>query len=286
MRRSAVLLLAYFLCACSVPHEPPTALDSAARIVTFSPHLAELVFAAGAGEQLVGVSAFSNYPAAVLSLPVVGDAFMIDLEQLALLHADLLLVWESGTPARVVDELRARGYRVEIVRTRRLQDVSNALRQIGTLTGHTEKGELAARDFEQGLRRLADDNAGLSGIRVFYQVSRQPIYTVNGGHYVSELIGLCGGSNIFADLGELAPLVSEEAVLGRDPEILLAADAGGDQPFADWARWPAMSANRFANHFLVAADWIGRPGPRLVDAGREVCARLQQGREQRATLPL
>ncbi|MCB1843089.1 MAG: ABC transporter substrate-binding protein [Halioglobus sp.] len=256
--------------------------ESAARIVTLSPNLAELVFAVGAGEQLVGVSAFSNYPEAVSSLPLIGDAFMIDLEQLALLHADLLLAWESGTPARVVDELRSRGYRVEVLRTRRLQDVASALQKIGILTGHEEEGELAARDYQQGLRRLAEGNSGLSGIRVFYQVSRQPIYTVTGSHYVSELIELCGGRNIFADLGDLAPLVSEEAVLGRDPELLLASDADGEQVFEEWARWPAMSANRYSNHFLVPADWIGRPGPRLVDAGREVCARLQKGREQRA----
>ena len=174
MRCAAILSLACVLCACNPPPEPAVRQESAARIVTLSPNLAELVFAVGAGEQLVGVSAFSNYPEAVSSLPLIGDAFMIDLEQLALLHADLLLAWESGTPARVVDELRSRGYRVEVLRTRRLQDVASALQKIGILTGHEEEGELAARDYQQGLRRLAEGNSGLSGIRVFYQVSRQP----------------------------------------------------------------------------------------------------------------
>ncbi len=277
------MLLVWLLGACSPKHPAtPTPADIPQRIVTLAPHLAELVFAAGAGDLLVGVSAFSNYPAAVRSLPVIGDAFMLDQEQLAVLQPDLLLVWESGTPVHVVDELRARGHRVEVLRTQGLQDVTAALQKIGRLTANEATANVAARQFQDGIAALEQEWSNAENIRVFYQVSGRPLYTVNGKHYVSELISLCGGSNIFADLGDLAPLVSEEAVLNRDPEILLAADTGDATTFAQWSHWPSLSANRLANHSLVSADEIGRPTPRLLQAGEQVCQRLAEGRLRRA----
>ena len=195
---------------------------SHSRIVTLAPNLAELVFAAGAGEYLVGVSAYSNYPPETAGLPVVGDAFTIDQEVLALLKPDLLLAWQSGTPAHVVDELRRAGYIVETVRTQNLDDISAALRQIGELTGQRYYAAGAADEFENGLRRLQQRYGSSERIRVFYQVSKRPLYTVSSGHFVSELISLCGGQNVFADLEELAPGVDVEAVIDRDPEVMLA----------------------------------------------------------------
>lgn len=262
------------LLAAGAAGEPPT------RVVTLAPHLAELAFAAGAGETLVGVSAYSDYPHAVRSLPVVGDAFMVDQERLAMLRPDLLLAWQSGTPEHVIDALRQRGYRVAVIRTRGLGDIAAALRRIGQLTGHAEAGRRAARVFELELRELAEKWQDAKPIRVFYQVSRRPLYTVNGEHYVSDLIAACGGRNVFADLGELAPLITEEAVLKRDPEVMLAADVAGSEPFAAWHRWPALSANRYDNRFLVPAAAIGRATPRLLDAGRAICTHLATARER------
>jgi hypothetical protein len=133
-RARALVCLCAFLCACSEPASDTGQDGSSARIVTLAPNLAELVFAVGAGDQLVGVSAWSDYPRAVLELPEVGDAFVVDQEQLAFLNPDLLLVWESGTPLHTVEELRKRGYRVESVRTRGLDDVAAALRRVDEIS--------------------------------------------------------------------------------------------------------------------------------------------------------
>ena len=277
------LLVAVLLAACSpAGREQPAAAPSPERIVTLAPHLAELVYAAGAGSRLVGVSAYSNHPAEVGRLPVVGDAFAVDQEQLALLAPDLLLAWQSGTPAHVVDELRARGFRVEVLVTRGLADVAAALRRIGELTGDPAPAEAAARRYEQALDELRARRPGVEPLRVFYQVSARPLYTVNGEHYISELIELCGGVNVFAGLGVLAPTVGEEAVLARDPEVLLAAGGDPGDIFRAWLRWPALAANRYGNRFVVDADLAGRASPRLPEAGRQLCARLDDARVRRA----
>jgi iron complex transport system substrate-binding protein len=252
------------------------------RIVTLSPHLAELVDAVGATSLLVGVSAYTDYPEAAAQLPVVGDAFNLDQERLTLLEPDLLLAWDTGTPAHIIDELRSRGYRVEVVQTSGLPDVAAALRKIGMLTGHVEVAALAAEDFERKIRKLERQVVDPDPIRVFYQIDAHPLYTVNGSHYVSQLIELCGGQNIFVELNGLAPLISVEAVLQRDPEVILASTDAGPEAFFEWQRWSELAAIRYDNQFLMPANEIGRATPRLVVAAEAICSALEQGRRNRA----
>ncbi|MDH3531493.1 MAG: cobalamin-binding protein [Gammaproteobacteria bacterium] len=270
------------LLACTEAPQPARPA-SYSRLVTLAPNLTELVFAAGAGDNLVGVSAYSDYPPAARDLPVVGDAFTVDQERLALLDPDALLVWQSGTPTRVVDDLRRIGYHVEVIRTRNIDDVAAAIAQIGRLTGHQAAAEKAAAEYVDGLNALRRRFAAKDPVRVFYQVSRRPLFTVNGSHFVSNLIELCGGQNIFADLDELAPTIDVEAVVARDPEAMLASDASDTDAFAEWDRWPNIAANRYRNRYLMPADEIGRATPRLLIAAEAVCSALDEARARRAT---
>ncbi len=280
--RAALLLLAALgLLACTEtpPPEPPQTVYS--RVVSLAPNLTELVFAAGAGDVLVGVSAYSDYPPAALELPVTGDAFTVDQEQLALLKPDALFVWESGIPEHVVEDFRRVGYQVEIIRTRSLQDVAVALRRIGKLTGHQAEADVAADTFLSELNALREQNADKADVSVFYQVYQRPLYTINGEHYVSELIEVCGGRNIFAELDSLAPAISVEAVIERNPEVMLASTDAGDNAFGEWQRWPNLAAVRSGNQYIMPADEIGRATPRLIGAGEAMCAALQKARNKR-----
>ncbi len=280
MKRASVLLVT-LLVACGEGKSPEPAAQSAERIVSLAPNLTELVYAIGAGDRVVGVSAWSDYPREVLELPVVGDAFTVDQEQLRLAAPDLLLVWESGTPEHTVDELRSAGYRVVSIRTRSLDDIAGAIVTLGELTGLQERAGTAAAAFRQEIEELRAAHSSSTPIRVFYQVSARPLYTINREHYISELIGLCGGDNIFSDLSELAPTVDVEAVVDRDPEVMLASTDAGDDAFDEWQRWPGMAANRLGNQFLLPADEIGRPTARVIAAGRALCTALEHGRHNR-----
>ena len=253
----------------------------ARRVVTFAPHLAEMMHAVGAGGQLVGVSAWSDFPPAVRELPEIGDAFTVDQEQLRLLEPDLLLVWQSGMPSHTVDELRASGYRVEVIRTRGIADVGSAMTRIGELTGREAEAAAAVARYESEIDDLRTVYADAEPISVFFQVSARPLYTINSEHFISDVISVCGGQNAFADLDDLAPSVAVEAVIERDPDVMLAGTNAGDEAFAVWSRWPEMAANRFGNQFLVPDEIIGRATPRLAAAGRAVCLALDQGRNNR-----
>jgi iron complex transport system substrate-binding protein len=258
--------------------------SSELRIVSLAPHLAELVFAVGAGDLLVGVTAFTDYPDAAAALPLVGDAFSLDQEQLAVLKPDLLLAWKSGTAMHVIDELEKRGYRVELIETRGVADVAFALEEIGRLTGHEKEAAEAAGKFRHGMQELAGRYSDSEDISVFYQVSSRPLYTINGDHYVSELIEICGGRNAFDDLSSLAPLVDVEAVLARDPEVMLASDDSRQDAFGIWQRWPELAVNRYGNYFFLPANEIGRATPRLLEAGESLCEALDEARRNRRAL--
>ncbi len=288
-RTSAFAGLLLFIAGCTggedaAPIEDVAGEGPAQRVVTLAPHLAEIMHAVGAGEQLVGVSAWSDFPPAVRNLPEVGDAFTVDQEQLRLLEPDLLLVWQSGMPAHTVDELRRGGYRVEVIRTRGIADVSSAMLRIGELTGRQQDAAEAVERFDREIDDLRTTYKSAEPIGVFFLVSSRPLYTVNREHFISEIIALCGGQNVFTDLDDLAPSIAVEAVIERDPAVMLAGTGAGDDAFSVWSRWPEIAANRFGNQFLIHDETIGRATPRLAAAGRAVCLALDQARANRSAV--
>jgi iron complex transport system substrate-binding protein len=249
----------------------------ALRIVTLAPHLAELVHAAGAGQQLVGAVEWTDYPTAAAALPRVGDAFRLDLEALAALAPDLVLAWRGGNPDHMLEQLELRGYRVVALAPEQLDDIGVHLVEIGRLAGSVEPAREAAERYRAGLEALRRAQAGKPEVRVFYQVSWRPLYTVGGRQLISEVIALCGGRNVFAELGELAPAVGMEAVIARDPEVILTADVQHAE-LAEWRRWPSISAVARGHLYSVDGDLVVRATPRILEGARQVCEALDEAR--------
>jgi iron complex transport system substrate-binding protein len=249
----------------------------AQRIVALAPHLAELVYAAGAGERLVGAVAWTDYPPEAAELPRIGDAFRLDLEALAVLQPDLVLAWKGGNPDHMLEQLEQRGYRVVRLAPQRLDDVATHLLEIGRLTGTPEPARRAAESYRSGLDELRREHAGKRELRVFYQVSWRPLYTVGGSQLITEVMALCGGRNIFAELGELAPAVGMEAVIARDPEVILTSDVQQGE-LVEWGRWPGVTAVARGHLYSVNGDLLVRAAPRILQGIREICARLDDAR--------
>lgn len=239
------------------------------RIVALAPHLTELLFAVGAGPQLVGIDSASDYPPTARALPRVGDAHRVNFERLVALRPDLVVVWLDGQRAADLQRLRSLGVPVLYTRAARLDDVARLLRMLGEASGHAAAGEGAARQFTAGLAALKRTRR--VALPVFYQVWDRPLMTVGGRHWISEALALCGARNVFADLDAAAPVVSREAVLRRAPALVIGGSDGPD-PRRDWqrhARLPAVQHGAFAR---VNADRLHRPTPRLLDGIAELCA--------------
>ncbi len=254
---------------------PPGAPPS--RVITLAPHLAELVYAAGGGERLAGVTSYTDYPPEAAALPRIGDAFRVDLERIAVIDPDLILAWAEGTPQALVARLRELGYPLLVIRTGGVADIAAAIRRIGERLDTAAAADRAAREFLLQLEAAVAGHAEARPLRVFYQVASRPLYTVNGSHFISELIRRCGGRNVFADLGELAPVVTVESVLSRNPEVILAPGAGPGV-LERWQAWDSVTAVRAGNLLTVPADTLARPSPRLVAGARDICAALESAR--------
>lgn len=249
------------------------------RVVALAPHLAELMFDVGAGDLLAGTVEWSDHPPAAKAVPRVGDSFRVDFERILALEPDVVLAWGGGTPLNTIERLRELGVPVAVLTPSDLATIPRHLEWLGKLTGHEATATSQATAFREELAALRREFARVGSIRVFYQVSDQPLFTVGQGHTISELIAICGGENIFADLDSRAHAVSREAVIARDPQAIIAGRyAGNESGLAQWRQWELLAAARAGNLFSIDADRIARPTPGILRGGRELCETLERAR--------
>jgi iron complex transport system substrate-binding protein len=248
----------------------------AQRIVSLAPHLTELLFAAGAGAQLVGVGAYSDYPVAAKALPRVGDAAMLDLERILALMPDLLVVWRDGNSPQQLQRLATLGIPVYASELGRLADIASTLRRFGRLAGTEAAANARADGFEQELAALRERYAGRQPLRVFYQIWHRPLLTINDRHLISEALAICGARNVFGALAPLTPTVSDEAVVAQDPDAIVTARAGADGPdhLDTWRRLTQLAATRRGALLVVDPDTLHRSSDRIPEGIRGLCEKL------------
>lgn len=252
----------------------------AQRIVSLAPHLTEVLYAAGAGAALVGSVDYADYPPAAKALPRVGGYSRLDLEAVVALKPDLIVAWQSGNAAAALTKLRALGLPVYVNQPGKLLDVAHSIEQLGRLAGTSAVAETAAARFRERHAQYATRYSGRPKVRVFYQVWKQPLTTINGRQIISDVIRLCGGENVFAELPVLAPTVTAEAVLAANPEVIVASGMGTSRPewLDDWRRWPSLTAVAKDNLYFVQPDLIQRHTPRVLDGAEQLCGHLETAR--------
>lgn len=255
----------------------------ARRIVSLAPHLTETLFAAGAGERLVGTVDYSNYPAAAAKITRLGAYSRVDLERVAALQPDLIVAWQSGNAAANLDRLRALGFPIYLSQPNRIDDIAREIERFGLLAGSATTARHAADTFRQRLAVLQRRYGERPPVRTFYQIWKQPLMTVGGQQIISHVIALCGGENVFAGLSGMAPTVGVEAVLAANPEAIVASGMDEARPewLDDWRSWKALTAVARGNLFFVPPDLIQRHTPRLLDGAERLCQHLESARARR-----
>ena len=294
LRQAAV---PWLLFAAAAAHAEVSAVDDggatvtlaapAQRIVSLAPHATELIYAAGGGDKLVGAVAYSDYPPAAKKLPRVGDSRSLDLERIAALKPDLIVVWRPGSAPQQIDRLRDLHIPLFFSDPTRLDDVATSLLRLGTLLGTSATARAAADAYRHDIAQLRARYAARPAVRVFYQVWDQPLMTINGEQMISNVITLCGGRNVFANLPRAVPTVSTEAVLAADPEAIVTASPGATTPerplpgLERWRAWPSLTATARGNLFAIGGDLISRPTPRVAQAASQLCTDLDIARSRR-----
>ena len=250
----------------------------AQRIVSLAPHATELLFAAGAGHQVVGVSGYSDFPAAAKQLPSVGGSGQLDIERIASLKPDLIVAWSSGNNRRQLARLRKLGLTVFESEPRNFEAIANSLERLGALVGRDE-GRLQAQQFRQQVQTLEQHYAGRSPVTVFYQIWSAPLMTLNDAHIVSQAIRLCGGVNVFGQLKPLVPTISREAVLTANPDVIIVSDEKGNG-LERWRSFKRMQAVASGNLMTIDGGTMNRAGPRVIEATRTLCEQIDDARKR------
>lgn len=249
----------------------------AQRIIAITPHLAELVYAAGAGDLLVATVRGADYPPDALSIPIIGDAAGLDFERIRQLDPDLILAWGSGNRASDLERLARDNIALYVAEARLLADISRHLRDIGKLAGTDNVADRAAADFDSHLQRLHANYAVRDPVGVFVEIWHRPIFTVGDQHLLTDVLRICGGRNALSDYPLLSGPVPLENVLAARADAILSL--AGIDAAANNDRWRKLlpdSERTSVAIITLSPDLLTRATPRMLTGAEKLCVRLQQ----------
>lgn len=245
------------------------------RVISLAPSLSEIVVELNGADLLVGVLDAGERPAALKDVPSVGRYGQLDMERLLSLKPDLLLLWPGSVGPAQREQLSRLGIPTFVAEPHSLEQLIIQIEAIAQQLGRPERGQVLAANLRQRLSDLRQRYRRSEPLRVFYQVWDQPLYTVGGAQIISDALQVCGAHNIFADLQLPAPQVSVEAVLARNPQVILAAVQA---QLDAWKAWPQVSAVERGQLLLVTDNGLERPSGQMIEATAKLCRLLAPGR--------
>lgn len=252
------------------------------RIISLAPHVTEMLFSAGAGDKVVGVVAYSDFPETALSIESVGSYNAINIEKIIQLNPDLIIAWRSGNRTRDIEKLEQLGFNIAYSEPYQLTDIVQEIRLFGQQLNTQTQADAVAERLENTLSKLQQSYQHKTKVTAFYQIWNSPLMTINGNQFISQALTLCGAENVFAGLPVLAGEVSVESVIEKNPDTIL---LGGEQAvqqgwLTDWQRWHTLSAVKNSQIHLLNADTFQRPTERFIDGIEGLCQLIDQTRLQ------
>jgi iron complex transport system substrate-binding protein len=261
--------------------KPVTLQKPAQRVIAMAPHVTELLFAAGGGDKIVGAVNYSDYPEAAKKIPNIGDNRQVDMERVAALKPDLIVIWMHGSSERQIETLRQLGIPLFHSEPKKLAEIPDSLERLGQLLGTEAVANKAAAELRDKLASLTAQYSKRPPVRVFYQIWDKPLYTLSGSHIISDAMRVCGGENVFASMKVTAPVVDVEGVLREDPEAVFATAEKNYGGVNLWRPYKSMLAVRNDNLFTVDGHLLNRAGPRMIQGTAVLCEKLELARQHR-----
>jgi len=242
----------------------------ARRIVSLLPSFTEILFAIGAGDRLVGRTAWCDYPPAALAVPSVGDGMPPNVEAVAARRPDLVVLYRSGPNATAAQQLERLGIPTVLFDLNRLEELAPAARRLGVLTGRGAAGDSLARAMDSLASQRPEPRAPSPKSIVFVVWDNPPI-VIGAGSYLDRLAGLAGARNVFHDIATASAQVSIETIAARNPDfIAVLSDTATPPRYASRPEWRVVPAVRKGRFLFLPGGLFGRPGPRAAEAVREL----------------
>ncbi|WP_330927251.1 cobalamin-binding protein [Candidatus Sororendozoicomonas aggregata] len=260
-----------------------------ARIISLSPGTTELLFEAGAGPQVIAVDKHSDYPPRVKQLPDVGGFPQVSEEAIVKQRPDLVVIWSNGNSPTVAKQLEKLGLKTFYINVRTLDDIPQALHQLGEITNNTTTATTAAQSFNHTLTLLEQTFASRTPLSVFFEIWKDPLMTVGSSQVIHEAITVCGGHNVFGNMPQSIPTVSIEALLTSNPQVIIDASPTGQTPahfqkqLTFWQQWPSLAAVEKQHFITLQSDLITRPTSRMLQGVKQLCQQLDVLRQLSST---
>ncbi|MCL1965770.1 MAG: cobalamin-binding protein [Candidatus Bathyarchaeota archaeon] len=243
------------------------------RIVSLAPGSTEILFAVGAGDQVVGVTDYCDYPPKLTEqiangkTSSIGNYWMPSIEPIIALEPNLVIASGGGASDEVATKLRNLGYTVIVLNPQTVNNVLDNINLVGKASGHTKEAATLVDSLQKRIDAIENKIVGITDKpKIYVEVSDNPLMSVGPKSFISDLITLVGGVNIFADADVTTPTVSSEVVIGKNPDIIISTWASVDN-FSKRAGWSSISAVANNKIYDVSKENIyQRPGPRFIDA--------------------
>ena len=251
------------------------------RIISLTPHITEILFSAGAGSKIIATVAYSDYPQAAKKIPRVSGYPSMDIERIVSLKPDLVVVWASGNNKEQVEKLMELGLTVFISEPRQVDDIYKTIRRFGKLAGTNNIAEKSAENFINHYKYLKEKYSNKEKVKVFYQFWNKPLMTINGQHIISDIISLCGGTNVFSNLNSLTPIISIEAVIASQTDVIVVGSNNEKKSkwLSEWKPWLHLAAVKKDHLYYIDPDLLNRMGPRILLGADKLCELLDKARK-------
>ena len=238
--------------------------------VSLAPNLTEITFAVGAGERLVGVTSFCDFPEEAKKIRRIGDTQTPNIENIIALKPDVVLVSTASQIQNFTRTLDAQNIAYFVTNPNSLDDIYKSIYQIGEIFGTNERAYRLVDELKKRVAETETRTASAEDVKVFVQIDKNSLYTVGKDSFITDLINRAGGESVTKDITTAYPKISKETALGLNPEaIILSESADNQEPNEVFANSPAVKNRRV---YRVDADLLSRPAPRIVD-GLEKLAR-------------
>ena len=246
------------------------------RIVSLNPATTELLFAIGAGARLVGRTQYDLWPDSARLVPSVGAGMQPNIEAVLARRPDLVIMYASGADRATADRLTAAGIPSAAFRMDRISDFARVTALLGRLTGDTLRARTVIDSVTQTLERVRRTTAPLPRPTVFFHTWEKPLITIGGGSFLSELVTIAGGRNVYDSIAAPSSTVTLEDVVHRDPEFVLVSPIERDRLLAT-DRWQALPAVRAGRVIAYDTNLVARPSVKLGEAAVSLARLLHPG---------
>ena len=250
------------------------------RILSLGPHITENLFSAGAGDKVVGVVEYSDYPPQARRIQSIGGGYaQINLEAVIALAPDLVVAWQTAGNRESLEKIVDLGFPVYYSEPRDFDDIIENIEELALLAGSRARMHPPAARLREELARVRARFGAKSTQTVFYQIWRNPLMTVNGDHLISRALELCGARNVFADLPIIAPRVSVESVIQANPDIIIASRGDGWTPdMSAWKKWHSLAVVARDGFVFVDGNVMHRHTARMIMSIRGLCEQIDRVR--------